>query len=195
MYSALRRGRDVDSPIDASDENGRIGAPNGTHKLAKVAVSPEGQLGGGRPPGGNVLPLAQEVVSAEAAKDGEDEDLEDDAGDDGAVARLREGGPAAAGGGRDAAPDGLDDEARQVGGQKDARVPRRRQARQGRVEVQRDVLEGEVDGDADEGWGEDDGADLELEGALVPRVLVQQDPADVACTMMSIPPFLILLYA
>jgi hypothetical protein len=46
--------------------------------------------------------------------------------------------------------------------------------------VQRDVLERQVDGHADEGWREDDGADLQLEGAVVPGVGVQQDAPNVA---------------
>lgn len=46
--------------------------------------------------------------------------------------------------------------------------------------MQGDVLEGEVDGDADHGGREDDGADLELEGAAVPGVVVEEDAADVA---------------
>ena len=42
------------------------------------------------------------------------------------------------------------------------------------------MFEGEVDCGADEGWAEDDGADLELEGVLVPGVVVEEDAADVA---------------
>lgn len=42
------------------------------------------------------------------------------------------------------------------------------------------MLEGQVDGDADEGRGEDDGADLQFKGAFVARVLVEEDSANVA---------------
>lgn len=46
------------------------------------------------------------------------------------------------------------------------------------------MLEGDVDGDADEGRSDDDGADLELEGVLVPGVLVQECSTDVAFFML-----------
>lgn len=83
-------------------------------------------------------------------------------------------------GGGDAAADGLHDEAGQVGGEEDARVPHGPDAREGRVERQGDVLEGQVDGGADEGRGDDDAADLHLEGVLVPGVLVHEGAADVS---------------
>jgi hypothetical protein len=44
------------------------------------------------------------------------------------------------------------------------------------------VLEGQVDGRADQGRGEDYGADLELEGVVVPGVVVEEDAADVSCS-------------
>lgn len=43
------------------------------------------------------------------------------------------------------------------------------------------MLEGEVDGDADEGGCEDDGADLQLEGTAIPGVGVELDTTNVAC--------------
>lgn len=86
-----------------------------------------------------------------------------------------------AGGGGDAAADGLDDEAGDVGGEKDARVPDGGQAGKGRVQGEGNVLEREVDADADKGRAQDDGADLQLKGAFVPRVRGEQDAADVAC--------------
>lgn len=142
---------------------------------------PQGELGGRGVGAAHVPRRAGEVVGGQGAKDGEDEDLQDDAGDDGAVAVLEQLGVRVAGGGGDAAPDGLDDEAREVGGQEEARVPARRDAREPRVEVQRGVLERQVDGHADEGGREDDGADLQLKGGLVPRVVVEEDAPDVAC--------------
>lgn len=86
-----------------------------------------------------------------------------------------------AGGGGDAAADGLHDEARDVGGEEDARVPDGGEARDGGVEREGDVLEREVDADADKGRAEDNGADLQLKGAFVPRVGGEEDAADVAC--------------
>jgi hypothetical protein len=53
-------------------------------------------------------------------------------------------------------------------------------ARQGRVEREADVFERQVDGDADEGWAEDDGDDLGLEGMLVPGVVGERDARGVA---------------
>lgn len=44
------------------------------------------------------------------------------------------------------------------------------------------MLEGEVNGDTDEGRREDDGADLQLEGVLVPGVIIEEDAADVSYT-------------
>lgn len=132
----------------------------------------------------HVLPHANIVVGAEEAKDDEDDDLQRNAGDDGAVAALLELAVGLASGSGDAASDGLDDEAAQVGGEEDDWVPARGDAGDGRVEVDGDVLEGEVDGDADEGGREDDGADLELEGAVVPGVRVKLDATNVACVRL-----------
>jgi hypothetical protein len=56
----------------------------------------------------------------------------------------------------------------------------RADARQGRVEREADVLESEVDGDADQGWRENDGDDLGLERVLVPRVVGERDAGEVA---------------
>ncbi len=47
------------------------------------------------------------------------------------------------------------------------------------------MLEGEVDGDADKGRGEDDGADLGFKGFFVPRVGGEGDSGAVACGQIS----------
>lgn len=54
-------------------------------------------------------------------------------------------------------------------------------AREVGVEGEAEVLEGEVDGDAEEGGGEDDGADLGFEGVFVPGVGAEGDAGGVAC--------------
>jgi hypothetical protein len=48
------------------------------------------------------------------------------------------------------------------------------------------VFEGEVDGGAEHGGREDDGADLELEGAAVPGILAEEDAADISCFYVSV---------
>lgn len=49
------------------------------------------------------------------------------------------------------------------------------------MEGEAEVLEGEIDGDAEEGRGEDDGADLGFESVLVPGVGAEGDAGGVAC--------------
>lgn len=63
-------------------------------------------------------------------------------------------------GGGERAPHGLDDEARDVGGEEEERVPLGGDAREGRVEGESGVLEDEVDGGAEDGGREDDDAYL-----------------------------------
>lgn len=183
-----RKNRRKSIPVYAAYQNGPESPNHGKQKLAKPAVGPQGALPVRHAAGaaGNVLLDAQQVVGAEDAKDGQHDDLQHDAGNDGAVPVPQELLVILAGGGSDAAADALDDEARQVGGEEDARVPAGREAGQRGREVEGDVLEGEVDGDADEGRGEDDGADLELEGAAVPGVGVEQDAANVACSVPGV---------
>lgn len=73
-------------------------------------------------------PDPDDVVGAERAEGEQHHDLQHDARDDEVVARRQQRGVVPARGGRDAAADGLDDEAREVGGEEDARVPGGRQA-------------------------------------------------------------------
>lgn len=167
--------------VDAADKDAHVGRANGGEKNDKVAAAPDAQAVGlsglGR---AHPASHAQEIVEAEGAKDGQHGDLQRDAGNDGLVARLLQLGVVVAGGGGDAAADGLHDEARDVGGQEEARVPDGGQARETRVEGEGNVLEREVDADADEGRAEDDGADLQLKRAIVPRIRGEQDATDVA---------------
>ena len=78
------------------------------------------------------------------------------------------------------AADGLHEQARHVERDEDEGVQARAHAREARAEGEAEVLEGEVDGDAEEGWGEDDGADLSLKGVLVPGVGAQGNAGGVA---------------
>ncbi len=171
----------LDSPVHATDEDGNVRSRDGPHKLAKLGIVPQRERLPRRLSGADEPNRSTPVVGAHEAKQGEDNDLESDACDDGLVPRALELAVLVARGGGDAAADGLDDEAGQVGGEKDARVPGGRDAGEVRREVQGDVLESEVDGDADEGRGENDGANLQLEGAVIPGVVVEEDAADVAC--------------
>lgn len=180
LYVNKKGGYDI--PVDASDENDEESTRHGIAELLKVGVVPElPAIGALSLRTSHVLPHANIVVGAKEAKDDEHDDLQRNTGDDGAVAALLKLAVGLASGSGDAASDGLDDEAAQVGGEEDDGVPARGDAGDGGVEVDGDVLEGEVDGDADEGGREDDGADLELEGAVVPGVGVKLDATNVAC--------------
>lgn len=167
--------------VDASDENDDESTRHGIAELLKVGVVPElpaiSPLSLGSR---HVLPHTNIVVSAKEAKDDEHDDLQRNTGNDGAVTTLLKLAVGLATSSGDTTSDGLDDEAAQVGGEEDDWVPARGDAGDGRVEVDGDVLEGEVDGDADEGGREDDGADLELEGAVVPGVGVKLDATNIA---------------
>lgn len=167
-------------PINAASEDGKEGSGNGTPKGPELAAPPDGLGLGISGSAGHVLPHPQPVVQSQAAKYGEHNNLQADAGNDGVVAAVEQLLVVLASRGGDAASDGLDDEARQVRGEEDARVPLGFEARERGVQGEGDVFEGEVDCGADEGWAEDDGADLELEGVLVPGVVVEEDAADVA---------------
>lgn len=135
-----------------------------------------------------ILAHAKEIVESQPTKDAQNNNLQHDPRDDGIVPSIEKRLVIVPSGCRDAAPDGLDDEAAEVGGQEEARVPDGRDARERRVQGEGDVLQCEVDGDADESRGEDDGADLELEGVLVPGVVVHEDATDVAYFFRVSPP-------
>lgn len=128
----------------------------------------------------HVLLHADPVVDPKDTEADQDDDLQRHTGDDGVVPPIEKLLVGRARSGGDASPDGLEDEAREVSGEEDDGVPRGPEPGQGRVEGQADVLEREVDGDADEGRAQDDGADLQLEGPRVPGVAVHQRAADVA---------------
>lgn len=88
--------------------------------------------------------------------------------------------------GSERAPDGLHAQARDVERDEDEGVAVGADARQGRAERETDVLERQVDGDADEGGAEDDGDDLRLERVLVPRVVGERDARRVAWWLLLV---------
>lgn len=88
-------------------------------------------------------------------------------------------------GGGERTPHGLDDQARDIGGEEKEGIPLGGDAGEGRVESEGGVLDDEVDGGAEDGGREDDDADLELEGVAVPGIVVEDDAADVACASFS----------
>lgn len=132
--------------------------------------------------GGIPLAAPQEVVGAEHAKGAKKSSLESNAGDDDVVARVEELGRVAARRSGQSTTDSLQDQTRDVGRDEDERVEPRLDAGDLRVDRQDNMLEREIDGDADEGRAEDDGADLRLECLLVERVVVKLRSGNVACT-------------
>lgn len=128
----------------------------------------------------HVLPHSNIVVDAEDSKNDEHDDLQRNTSNNGTVSRLGQLGVGVAASSCDTSTDGLDDEAAQVGGKEDDGIPARLDARDGGVEVDGDMLESEIDGDADESGCEDDGADLQFKTALIPGVGVELDATNVA---------------
>lgn len=128
----------------------------------------------------HVLPHSNIVIRAEDSKGDEHDNLQRNTGNNCTVSRLGQFGVGVAASSCDASTDGLDDEAAQVGGEEDDGVPAGLDARDGGVEVDGDMLEGEIDGDTDESGCEDDGADLQLESAAIPGVGVELDATNVA---------------
>lgn len=169
-----------DIPVNTTDQDGGESTSNTTNKKTEFAVLPESdscRIGLGA---FQVFAQAKVVIRAQDAEAKEHDDLQDDTRNDGTVAAVEKGLVVTLGGRGNTASDGLDNETREIGGEEDARVPLRCKAGDLRVEVEGDVLEGQVDGDADEGRAKDNGADLHLESVLVPGVIVHHSTADVA---------------
>lgn len=179
-----------DLPVDAPKQDGTVRTGDGVDKHPELAVRPE-RLGLGIGlVGADPLPDPDVVVGRHDAEEDQDDHLERDAGDDGLVAVVDElevgvvaGG---AGAGREGAADGLDEQAGHVGRHEDEREQVRADAGERRVQRQADVLEGEVDGDADQRRRQDDGTDLRLEGTLVPRVRMERDARSIASRDVSV---------
>lgn len=84
------------------------------------------------------------------------------------------------GGRSNSAADGLDDQARDVGGDEEDGIEARREAAQGAVQGLDDIPEGEIQTGADEGGAQHDGDNLQLEGVAVPDIVGEDAAADVA---------------
>lgn len=168
-------------PVDASDQDDNVSSGNGVAEFLKVAVVPE--LPSIRVLGlrkSHILPHSNIVVNAEDSKNDEHDDLQRNTGNNGTVSRLGQLGVGVAASSCDTSTDGLDDETTQVGGKEDDGIPARLDARDRGVEIDGDMLEGEIDGDADESGCEDDGADLQFKTTVIPGVGVELDATNVA---------------
>lgn len=169
-------------PVDATSKDGNESSRDRESKKSEIPALPDPQRLRVRVSTSHVLPHPQPVIHSEPTKKSQHDDLKANTGDDGVVAAVEELLVVLAGCCGDAAADGLHDQAGQVGGEEDAREPLRLDARERGVEREGDVLEREVDGDADESWPEDDGANLQLKGVLVPGVVVEEDATNVSWT-------------
>lgn len=170
--------------VDAPDQDAEVGAQDGVEEQAGPPVAPEGEGAGGQDVFLATLERAahpHQVVRGHGAEAEQDGDLEGDADDDDAVAGEQQGGVVGLGRGGEAAADGLQDQARDVGGDEDERVQPRPDARERRRKRQHRVLERQVDGDAQQRRRQHDAADLQLEAVLAERVRVELQPAYVAC--------------
>ena len=173
LYQRPRIIRVANSPVDASDQDTCKGSGDGVCEPPELLVEPQCLGLRGDLIRVNPLPHPDEVVHAGNAEAGQNHNLQTDARDDGPVAAVKKLLIRVAGTGSKCAADGLDEQTRHVGGDEDEWVQVRPDARHGRVETDGYMLERQVDGDADERGGQDDGANLRFEGILVPRVVVQ----------------------
>lgn len=167
--------------IDTPDEDKRIGTGDSVDKHAELLVGPQGERLGSRLSAPNPFLHPHDIVDRHDAEEAKDDHLQDDTGDDGAVAALEQLIVGGTGTGRDRAADSLDEQAGYIGRDENVRVQRRAHARQGRVERQADVLQGEIDGDADERRSQNNGDDLGLESVFVPWVFTERDSCCVTC--------------
>lgn len=177
----MTRMRGICIPVDASDQDDKVSNRDGITEFLKVAVVPE------LPPicvlglrESHVLPHSNIVIRAEDSKGDEHDDLQRNTSNDGTVSGLGQLRIGVAASSCDTSTDSLDNEAAQVGREEDDGIPAGLDARDGGVEVDGDMLEGKIDGDTDEGWCKDDGADLQLESAAIPGVRVELDATNVA---------------
>lgn len=137
-------------PVYASDKDQCKGYRDGIDEHTELPVAIQGNrtwsgLGCPDPP---LHP--QPVIRRGEPKEGKDHHLQTDSRNDGTVAGLQQIGLVGACTGGDGATNGLNKQARDIGGDEDVGVLGRRDSRKGRVERQADVFEGDVDGDADE---------------------------------------------
>ena len=170
--------------VDTSGKNSSEGTSNSVLEFGELGVVPYSQgflVDNFACLSVEVGADADPVVCSKDAEAQKNDDLEGYTGDDGAITVSSELGLVVASGSGDTSTDSLDDNAGDVGGEEQAGVPNRRDARERWVEGERDMLQGQVDGDADEGRGEDNGADLQLKGTVCPGVAVEEGATNVAC--------------
>jgi hypothetical protein len=126
-------------------------------------------------------PRPEQVISSQAAKHKQDDYLKHNTRHNNPVSMLQQSqvGPASRRG--DAAADGLDDQAGNVGGHEEDGVELWREAAERAVQGADSVFQGEIQADADQAGAEDDGDDLNLEGIGVPGIVGEEDAGGVAC--------------
>ena len=107
--------------------------------------------------------------------------MKNNTGHDNAVPMLQQSQVAAASRRGDAAADGLDNQAGDVGGHEEDGVELWREAAERAVQGADGVFQSEIQADADQAGPEDDGDDLDLEGVGIPRVVGEEDAGGVAC--------------
>ena len=168
--------------VDATDHQTSIRTAHAVQKQPEPLIGPERPHMRRHLVAASLDPLArlEQIHATQRTESTKNHNLENNTGDDDAVAVLQQVVLVASRGGGDAATDGLDDEARDVGGDEEQGVPLRGDDAEVRVDGAHDVLDGQVQADADEGGPEYDGDDLQLEAVLVPGVGGQEDAADVA---------------
>ena len=172
-------------PVDASDKDGNECARDGESELAELGILPDRDGGRGGIARVNMLLGAEEIIGTHDTKADEDDDLERDTGDDGVVSSVEKLLVRLASGSCNATSDSLDNQTRQIGREEDDGIPLGPQSRQLRVDSKTNMLQRQVDRDTDESRSQDDGANLQLESARVPNIMVKQDTADVASRLQN----------
>lgn len=162
---------------DATGEDGDVSEYEaGDEKLEAAIV---GELDGRGAPERALLAGTGDIVGDEEAEDDEGEDLPDDTGHHEVVARLLHGGSAVSGGGQ-ASSSALEDEGEEIAKDEDPGVPLGTDAREFVADFEYDVFEGEIDAGGQEGGGDDQAANLDVEAVAGPGVGVEHDTTDVA---------------
>lgn len=180
----MKRTSHLGDSVDAADEQAGIGNAHCPQERPELLV--DEQRGAslvlsrdGTTPKGSSRP--EQVISSQAAKHKQDDHLKNNAGHNNAVPMLQQSQVVAASRRGDAAADGLDDQAGDVGGHEEAGVELWREAAERAVQGADGVFQGEIQADADQAGPEDDGDDLDLEGVSVPWVGGEEDAGGVAC--------------
>ena len=122
---------------------------------------------------------AKGVFNKEVSKDGENDDLEDDASYHEVGANIQHAGAIICSGGN-SATSALKNEREYVTGDEDVRVPGGTEARPGLAEADDDMFECEVDAGRNEGRRDDEAANLDLKTELVKGIVPKHDATNVA---------------